>query len=171
MALTDLAKACDDPIEILWTEKENININPILIKATMNLYKNTTRIKISSKLMQGLKTMKVLERDTVQNLTEPYKNGKVQVETWDCRWEMTYTLYFTDDQIVIAEDKDNLSYITRKLQEAYEHRGLLTNKKYEYIFGNNAKKKDLTLEDYYISVVHKCKYLGVLLNKTGYSSE
>jgi hypothetical protein len=30
--------------------------------------------------------------------------------------DILYALYFTDDQIVIAKDKDNLSYMVRKLQ-------------------------------------------------------
>jgi hypothetical protein len=82
-----------------------------------------------------------------------------------------YTLYFTDDQVVIVEDKDNLSYMVRKLQ-AYEQRGLLiNNKKSKYvIFGNN-EKEDLALDDDYIWGVYTCKHLEVLLNKTGYSNE
>jgi hypothetical protein len=65
---------------------------------------------------------------------------------------MLYALYFVDDLLVIMEDKDNLSYMVRKLQEAYQHRGLIINKKKsEYmIFGNN-EKEDLPLVDGYIS--------------------
>jgi hypothetical protein len=91
----------------------------------------------------------------------------LQVET-----AMLHALYLADDQIVIVEDKDDLSYMVRKLQEAYEQRGLIINKKKsEYvIFGNN-EKEGLPLEDDYVSGVDKCKYLGVVLNKNGYSNE
>jgi hypothetical protein len=80
--------------------------------------------------------------------------------------DILYILYFTDDQRVIAEDKDNLSYVVRKLQDAHEHRGLIINKrKSEYmIFGNN-EKEYLPLEDNYISGADKCKYLGDLFTK------
>jgi hypothetical protein len=30
--------------------------------------------------------------------------------------DILHALYFTDDQIVIAEDKDNISYMVRKIQ-------------------------------------------------------
>jgi hypothetical protein len=33
-----------------------------------------------------------------------------------------YTLHFMENQIVMAEVKDDLSYTARKLQEAYEQR-------------------------------------------------
>jgi hypothetical protein len=83
-----------------------------------------------------------------------------------------YTLYFTVNQKVIAEDKDDLSYIVRKPQEAYEQRGLIINKKNsEYvIFGNN-KEENLPLEDDYISREDKCKYLGILCNKNDNSTK
>jgi hypothetical protein len=65
--LTDLEKAYDNiPMEILWKEIENININPVLIEATINHYeKNTTRIKICSKLMEEFQTRKILDREAV----------------------------------------------------------------------------------------------------------
>jgi hypothetical protein len=42
--------------------------------------------------------------------------------------DILHTVYITDNQVVIAEDKDDLSYMVRKLQEAYEHRVLIINK-------------------------------------------
>jgi hypothetical protein len=83
-----------------------------------------------------------------------------------------YTLYFTDDQIVIPQDKDYLTYMVRKPQEAYEQRGQIINKRkcQCMIFGNN-DKEDLPLEDNYISGVDKCKYLGVLFTKNSKSNE
>jgi len=35
-----------------------------------------------------------------------------------------YTLHFADDQVVIALDKENLEYMTRKLLKEYEEWGL-----------------------------------------------
>ena len=35
-----------------------------------------------------------------------------------------YTLQFADDQVVLAEDKEDLEYMTRKLKYNYEKRGL-----------------------------------------------
>jgi hypothetical protein len=38
-----------------------------------------------------------------------------------------YSLYFADDQVVIAEDKDNLGYMIRKLKMYCEQMGLKVN--------------------------------------------
>jgi len=39
-----------------------------------------------------------------------------------------YTLYFADDQVVIAQDKEDLEYMTRKLLKEYEEWKLLVNR-------------------------------------------
>jgi len=38
-----------------------------------------------------------------------------------------YTLQFSDDQVVLAGDKEDLEYMTRKLKETYEKWGLDMN--------------------------------------------
>lgn len=38
-----------------------------------------------------------------------------------------YTLQFTDDQVILASDKNDLEYMARKLQEEYEIWGLEMN--------------------------------------------
>lgn len=46
-----------------------------------------------------------------------------------------YTLHFADDQIVMAQDKEDLEYMTRKLIKEYEKWGLELNKKRtRYVF-------------------------------------
>jgi hypothetical protein len=70
-----------------------------------------------------------------------------------------------------AEDKDDLNYTARKLQEARKQRGLIINKeKSDYmIFGNN-EKEELLPEDDCVSGVGKCKCVGVLSSKNGSSN-
>jgi hypothetical protein len=60
----------------------------------------------------------------------------------------------------------------RKLQEAYEQRGLIINeKKSEYMtFGNNGNE-ELPLEDDYVCGIDECKYLRMLLNRNCSSNE
>jgi hypothetical protein len=86
----DLEKEYDNiHMEILWKGMKSIDINPILIEATINLYeKNTTRIKIGRKLMEEIQTTKVLDRVAACPLhcskfiwTEYYKGCKGNVET------------------------------------------------------------------------------------------
>ena len=40
---------------------------------------------------------------------------------------MIYTLQFADDQVVMAQSKEDLEYICRKLQEEYSKWGLTMN--------------------------------------------
>ena len=50
-----------------------------------------------------------------------------------------YTLQFANDQVVLAEDKEDLEYMTRKLKETHEKWVLgmnLKKTKYLYIWGN-----------------------------------
>ena len=40
---------------------------------------------------------------------------------------MIYTLQFSDDQVVMAQSKEDLEYMCRKLQEVYSKWGLTVN--------------------------------------------
>lgn len=40
--------------------------------------------------------------------------------------KILYILYFPEAQVVIAEDEQGLSYMIRKLNDEYEHAGLIS---------------------------------------------
>lgn len=83
-----------------------------------------------------------------------------------------HSLYFADDQVVIAEDEQDLNYMVRKLQEEYERAGLKINfNKCEYLIVGNNTCNTLELEKEQIKGVEKCKYLGVIFNKQGTSND
>lgn len=83
-----------------------------------------------------------------------------------------YGLYFSDNQIVIAKDEDDLSYMIRQLQEGYEILGLsLHLNKCEYLIVGSDECSNLPLDTGMIKDVEKCKYLGVLFNKQGISKD
>lgn len=44
------------------------------------------------------------------------------------------SLYYTDEQVVIAEDEDNLNYMVRKLHEDYEQLDCRKRRMYQRIF-------------------------------------
>jgi hypothetical protein len=50
---------------------------------------------------------------------------------------MIYTLQFADDQVVMAQSKEDLEYMCRKLQEEYSKWGLTmnTDKNKIHVFG------------------------------------
>jgi len=79
-----------------------------------------------------------------------------------------YTLQFADDQVVLAGDKDDLEYMTRKLEETYEKWGLDMNfnkTKYLCVGGtHNNLKLDKESE---IEFCQEYKYLGVIFDTSG----
>lgn len=87
--------------------------------------------------------------------------------------EKLFSLYFADDQMVIAEDQDDLNYMIRKLQEEYEAAGLTINmEKSEYMIVGNEYHEDLVLDNTRrIKGVTTCKYLGIILNNQGSSKD
>lgn len=78
-----------------------------------------------------------------------------------------FTLFFADDQIVMSEDEEDLSYMIRKLQEEYEVAG--ESPKCEYLFVGNEEINDLILDTGTIKGVKSSKYLGIIFNKKGNS--
>jgi len=80
-----------------------------------------------------------------------------------------YTMLFADEQLLIAQDYEDLEYMTKKLIDEYELWGLKLNvKKTKYMAIGNTSR-DLQLEDGkgIISHVNEYIYLGVIINKDG----
>lgn len=79
-----------------------------------------------------------------------------------------YTLQFADDQVLIAQEKEDLEYMTRKLREEYEKAGLYINiDKTKYLcIGEHTNNMQLDNNDT-IEGCDNYKYLGVTIDKTG----
>ena len=58
-----------------------------------------------------------------------------------------YSLLFAYDQLLLAEDSEDLEYMTRKLKEEYEKWGLKINMEKTKYMAIGDKSKDLVLED------------------------
>ncbi|XP_045462483.1 uncharacterized protein LOC123672426 [Harmonia axyridis] len=87
-----------------------------------------------------------------------------------------YTLSFADDQIVIAQDVDDLNYMTRKLVEEYAKWGLEVNiQKTQYLCiggGRQSSDPDLTLSSSQSIKQSKAyKYLGLRISEDGFLDE
>lgn len=68
-------------------------------------------------------------------------------------------MHFTDDQVVITEDEQDLSYIVRKLHDEYEIARLRMNlKKCKYLIGENNDCNHLSLNNGTIKGLEKSKY-------------
>jgi len=78
-----------------------------------------------------------------------------------------YSMLFADDQLLIAHDYEDLEYITRKLIEEYELRGLKLNVNKTKYMAIGDTLRDLQLEDgkRIISHVNEYNCLGVRMTK------
>ena len=76
-----------------------------------------------------------------------------------------YTLQFSDDQVVLAGDKEDLEYITRKLKETYEKWGLDMNlNKTKYLCIGETHSNLKLDKDSEIESCQEYKYLGVIFD-------
>jgi len=76
-----------------------------------------------------------------------------------------YTLQFADDQVVLAGDKEDLEYMTRKLKEIYEKWGLDMNlNKTKYLFTGETHNNLKLDKDSGIEFCQEYKYLGVIFD-------
>lgn len=86
--------------------------------------------------------------------------------------ETLYTLLFADDQVIIASDEDDSSYMVRHLQEEYQKWGLTINtSKTEYLVVGEEHVDDLDLGTTKIRHCNSYKYLGVTISSKGKSRE
>jgi len=80
-----------------------------------------------------------------------------------------YSMLFADDQLLIAQNYEELQYMTRKLIEKYELWGLKVNvKETKYMLIRDIPR-DLQLEvgKGIINYVNECNYSGVKITKDG----
>ena len=78
-------------------------------------------------------------------------------------------MLFADDQLLIAQDYEDLEYVTKKLIDEYELWGLKLNVKKTKYMAIGDTSRDLQLEDgkEIISHVNEYTYLGVRITKYG----
>lgn len=184
LGFIDLQKAYDNvPVARVWEEMDGLQISENLIGATQNLYKNnTSQIKIYSRLSDPFPVSKGLRQGCCLSPTlfKIYLHQILQQWEKQCRVmgmtigeDKLFTLYFADDQVVIAEDADDLSFMIRKLNEHFLKAGLNINMdKSEYLAVGKNEIEDLLVENGgKMKGVNKYKYLGVLFNNKGNSHD
>jgi hypothetical protein len=76
-----------------------------------------------------------------------------------------YSMLFADDQLLIAQDDEDLEYMTRKLIDEYELWGLKLNVKKTKYMAIGDTSRDLQLEDG--KGTSEYDYLGVRITKNG----
>lgn len=135
----DLQKAYDNiPIKKLWEVLQNTNINHTIQKAVQTLYKGMkSTVKIGNKIStlfivnKGLRhgccisptLFKIYIAKALEKWKKKCSGMGIQIDDDTC----AYTLLFADDQVLCADDKEDLEYMARKLKEEYENWGLQIN--------------------------------------------
>jgi len=175
----DLRKAYDSvPHNKLWEALEKTNISVTLIKAAKRLYEDvTTKIKMGNKLSNGFTTTKGLKQGCCLSPTLFKIYLEQTLKTWKRKCQnmgislndtTLYTLCFADDQIVLAQDYEDLEYMTRKLIEEYNKWGLDVNLEKTRYMCIGGVQQDLILEDG--QIIKNCKdykYLGMKITNDG----
>jgi len=183
LTFIDLKKAYDTvPLSKLWTCMEKEGVSELFIRAVRNLYsKCSSCVKMGNKLSEEFQVTKGLRQGCAlaPTLFKIYLEAVLKNWKHKCHGmgipigdETLYTLLFADDQVVIAGDRDDSSYMFRKLEEEYEKWGLtISHKKTEYMVAGENDRQDLDVGQHKLKNCATFKYLGVTLSNTGKSNE
>lgn len=179
LLFVDLKKAYDSvPLSMLWKSLKETNINIELIKIVKSLYKETY-IKIRQRniisdgfvptkgLKQGCCLSPLLFKIFLEQSLKGWKN-KCKYMGLPLDEGTLYTLSFADDQVVMAQDYEDIEYMARKLIEQYNKWGLTVNlEKTEYMC-IGGEQRDLVLNNgQKIKQCSEYKYLGMTLSQDG----
>ncbi len=176
----DLEKAYDSiPLQNLWEILNEMSINKNLLMAIKKLYdgaisqvqicKNLSEsIFITKGLRQGCSLSPTLFKIYLQKSLETWKK-KVDRMGVPIGNKSLYTLLFADDQVIIAQDAEDVEYMFRKLLEEYQKWGLKINMEKTLYMGCGVNNRDLILQFGKGKIKHcsEFKYLGVKINKDG----
>lgn len=179
ITFVDLQKAYDTvPIRKLWETLEKSSINYTLICAVQELYKNTrSRIKMGKYITEEFPVTKGLRQGCCisPTLFKIYvacalKQWKRKVHGMGVELDngCIYTLQFADDQVVIANDMEDMQYMMRKLTEEYSQWGLTVNLTKTRYLCVGEEPNNLVLDNgQQIPSCQEYVYLGVTFDSTG----
>ena len=178
IAFIDLKKAYDSiPINRLWTAMERSRVNDKYINAVKKMYKGgMSCVKSRGRMTDMFYVNKGLRQGCCVSPTlfKIYINAALERWCRKCQHmgvhlgrESIFTLLFADDQVVIAEDEEDLEYMLRKLIEEYEEWGLEVNSEKTQYLAIGREGRDLNKNGKKIRNVDEYKYLGVTITKDG----
>ena len=145
LVYVDLQKAYDSvPLLKMWEAMKRQGVKNVYIKAVRNLYSgNISCVKIGNTLSSSFMVDRGLRQGCCLAstlfkifLTEAIKNWRRKCNSMGIQInnDHLYSLNFADDQIIFAEDDNDINYMIRKLKEEYENWGLKINpSKTEYM--------------------------------------
>lgn len=181
LVFVDVTKAYDNvPLSVLFKILEE-KVPPQYANAIKNLYKdNTSRVKEGVYLSQEFPTNKGLRQGCSVSPTLFKIYLSKALEHWNRKcgqmgisideYKLS-NLLFADDQVIIAEDHDDISYMLRNLDVEYRKWGLdISYDKTKYmVAGGDKEEQNIHTEKGDIQTTNNFKYLGTTITKDGKS--
>lgn len=178
ITFVDLEKAYDNvPRCQLWEAMRRMRIKEKWIEVTKALYENSeAQIRVGNKVTKAIEVSKGLKQGCTLSPIMFNIYAEQALEKWyrkcggmgiPIRDKTLHSLMFADDQLIVAQDEEDMIYMLRKLKEEYDKWGLLINfKKTEYMcVGRLAQNLHIGHET--IKACTEYKYLGSIISDTG----
>jgi len=138
LLFVDLEKAYDSvPLKNLWKALEHYNISNNTIRPIKRLCENSfSKIKVGKQLSSVFYITKGLRQRCSSSPTLFKIHIQKALENWQKKYAKMglerqdttiYSMLLADDQLLIAQDYEDLEYMTRKLIYEYELWGLKLN--------------------------------------------
>jgi hypothetical protein len=176
----DLQKAYDSvPIKKLFEVLNSSNIEKEYIAAIRSLCRESySQMKIDNRVSEPFAVNKGLHQGCCLSPTLFNEYIDAALKTWSAKCkgmgipigeQTRYTLLFADDQVIVAADAEDMSYMTRKFKEEFTKWGLeiyMNKTKYLAI---GATAQDIKIGGNTIEASMEFKYLGVTFIHTGSS--
>ena len=174
----DLRKAFDSvPLQKLWTAMKEAGTSNLYINAVKALYReNQTVIKVGNQISEAFSQSKGVKQGSCLSPTlfKIYLYNALKQWTRKCSpmgiWvEDTpiYTMLFADDQVVFAEDQQDMTYMLNKLTEEYRKWGLEINTDKAQYMNIGGTGQDIITDSGVIKNVKQYEYLGVTISDDG----
>lgn len=182
LVFIDLEKAYDTvPLKMLFEILTKSDLSNVYVRAIQNIYRNSKSVvKIGSTISEPFSPSKGLRQGCSLSPTlfkiyiqEALRSWRIKIARMGIEIEekCLTTLFFADDQVIIAGDEDDADYMLRKLDDEYAKWGLNMNmSKTEYLpVGSTQGDPDLQIKR-----VRRCrqyKYLGSIISDDGTTKE
>ena len=170
MAFIDLEKAYDRiPRQEIWRCLREKGVIEKYVRMTMELYRNVkTSVRCTLGKTENFQVKVGLHQGSA--LSPLLFNIVLDVLTKDVKEEPPWNLFYADDIVLLARDREELERKLERWRYALESRGLrISRKKTEYMTTELGGDQQTTIKlgGENIKRVHEFKYLGSLMDEAG----
>lgn len=178
VAFIDLSKAFDSvPFQKLWEAMANTEISQVYINAVKAIYRENKNVVIVGNQIsapfcstKGVKQgcclsptlFRIYQNEALKQWIKKCSPMGIQIDN-----RPIYTVLYADDQIVVAEDQQDMQYMLAKLTEEYNKWGLQLNMEKTQYMVIGGRSENIELESGTIKNTDTYDYLGVTISEDG----